>query len=119
MSGAHPADRVPDPLDVFVGQRIKQRRGQLGVRQADLATLIGCSTQQLQKYEAARDRISASRLVRIASALRTTVGALVGEALFASPPEGAADLLAAYAAMSDDARQTMLETAGRLAAEAE
>lgn len=66
MSDRHPA---PEPVDVFVGARLAQRRVALGLSQTVLAEALGVSFQQVQKYERGRNRISASRLHRAASVL--------------------------------------------------
>lgn len=66
--------RLPDTTDAWVGARIALRRAALGVSQTDLARRIGVSFQQLQKYESGANRISASRLHRIALALGAPVG---------------------------------------------
>lgn len=57
------------PVDVYVAQRIRKARLMRGMTQATLASQIGCSFQQLQKYEAGQNRVSASRLYEIATAL--------------------------------------------------
>ncbi len=52
----------PDPTDVHVGMRLRQRRTLLGMSQEKLAKAFGVSFQQVQKYERGANRISASRL---------------------------------------------------------
>ena len=52
----------PDPVDVHVGLRLRQRRTLLGMSQERLAQAFGVSFQQVQKYERGANRISASRL---------------------------------------------------------
>jgi transcriptional regulator with XRE-family HTH domain len=52
----------PDPVDVNVGRKIRQRRTLLGMSQERLAELFGVSFQQVQKYERGTNRVSASRL---------------------------------------------------------
>ena len=52
----------PDPVDVHVGNRLRQRRTLLGMSQERLAEAFGVSFQQIQKYERGANRISASRL---------------------------------------------------------
>jgi transcriptional regulator with XRE-family HTH domain len=52
----------PDPVDVHVGMRLRQRRTLLGMSQEKLAQAFGVSFQQVQKYERGANRISASRL---------------------------------------------------------
>lgn len=75
--------RSPDETDAFVGARLAGRRQALGLTQVALARRLGISAQQVQKYEAGTNRISASRLSRIATALGDHPGAYfppIGEA---------------------------------------
>ena len=60
-------------VDIIVGARIKQRRLELGMTQTELADLIEVRFQQVQKYENGQNRVAASRLWRIASALDVAV----------------------------------------------
>lgn len=64
-----------DGVDVFVGARISLRRSALGLSQTALAQQLGISFQQVQKYETGQNRISASRLHRVATVLGTSVEA--------------------------------------------
>ncbi|MFC3204779.1 helix-turn-helix domain-containing protein [Aquamicrobium soli] len=66
------ADDSPHPADRHVGRQIAAVRVQSDVSQAQLARSIGISFQQLQKYENARNRVSASMLFEIAMALGVT-----------------------------------------------
>ena len=59
----------PDPVDVEVGHRIRIERLARGLSQTALANQLGVTFQQVQKYEKGLNRISASRLHDIASAL--------------------------------------------------
>jgi transcriptional regulator with XRE-family HTH domain len=63
----------PHPADRHVGRQIAAVRVQSGVSQAQLARSIGLSIQQLQKYETARNRVSASMLYEIARSLDVPV----------------------------------------------
>ena len=63
----------PDPIDVHVGSRIRARRVLLGLSQEKLADGLGITFQQVQKYERGTNRVSASRLYKIASLLDVTV----------------------------------------------
>ena len=60
-------------VDEHIGQRLQLRRAMLGLSQKDLANACGISFQQIQKYEVADNRISASRLFEISTALETPV----------------------------------------------
>lgn len=61
------------PVDVHVGKRIRHRRWMMGRTQQELAQEVGIKFQQIQKYEAATNRVSASRLWDIAGALNVSV----------------------------------------------
>ena len=52
----------PDPVDIHVGKRIRERRVSLGRSQANLGEYLGLTFQQIQKYERGANRISASKL---------------------------------------------------------
>ena len=52
----------PNPVDVYVGGRIRMRRNLLGWSQEKLAEMLGLTFQQVQKYEKGQNRVSASRL---------------------------------------------------------
>lgn len=59
--------------DAFVGERVRIRRNALGMTQEQLASALGISYQQVQKYETGTNRISAGRLFEIARALGVDV----------------------------------------------
>lgn len=57
------------PVDVHVGKRVRHRRWMVGMTQQQLGENVGIKFQQIQKYETGMNRISASRLWDIATAL--------------------------------------------------
>jgi len=59
----------PNPIDVFVGSRVRMRRLMIGLSQEKLADGLGITFQQVQKYEKGTNRIGASRLQAIADIL--------------------------------------------------
>lgn len=63
----------PNPIDRHVGLRIRMRRKELGISQERLAESIGLTFQQVQKYERAANRVSASKLWEVARALNTSI----------------------------------------------
>jgi transcriptional regulator with XRE-family HTH domain len=65
--------RTSDPIDVYVGTRVRARRKQLSMSQTILADGLGVSLQQVQKYEKGTNRISAARLARITEMLQVPV----------------------------------------------
>ena len=60
---------TPNPVDVHVGARLRQRRTLLGMTQSKLGDAIGLTFQQMQKYEKGTNRISASRLFDLSRVL--------------------------------------------------
>ena len=64
---------IASAIDEHIGQRIQLRRVMLGMSQKDLAGICGVTFQQVQKYECAGNRISASRLFEISVAMDTPV----------------------------------------------
>lgn len=64
----------PDPVDIHVGTRLRQRRTLLGMSQEKLAAAFGVSFQQIQKYERGANRVSASRLHQLTRILNVPVG---------------------------------------------
>lgn len=54
------------PVDVHVGRNLKQIRTLRRFSQTDVATRLGLSFQQIQKYEIGSNRIAASRLFELA-----------------------------------------------------
>ena len=71
--------RSPDAIDALVGRRIGARRAAMGLSQTALSQRLGVSPQQVQKYEAGQNRLSASRLNDIATALGVSPGDLFPE----------------------------------------
>jgi len=65
--------KVPNPIDAYVGSRVRTRRLMLGMSQERLAEQIGVTFQQVQKYEKGTNRIGASRLQAIAGVLAVPV----------------------------------------------
>jgi len=59
----------PNPVDVHVGQRLRQRRTFLGMTQEQLGNALGITFQQVQKYERGTNRVGASRLYDISRVL--------------------------------------------------
>lgn len=64
--------KIPDPIDQYVGSRVRLRRLLLGLSQEKLGDALGLTFQQVQKYEKGTNRIGASRLQQIAIFLNVT-----------------------------------------------
>lgn len=78
---ANTETRKPDEFDIQVGARVRERRRQLGITQAQLGEASGLTFQQIQKYELGANRISCSKLNLIAKKLQVPMSALLGEDL--------------------------------------
>src|SRR5499427_8482743 len=111
----------PNETDVLVGTKVRIRRVELGMSQTDLATALGVTFQQVQKYEKGANRIGASRLHAIAGVLGVPVSyffpaAGAGDSASARPNEamallgipGALDLLKNFARIRNHAVQKAL-----------
>jgi transcriptional regulator with XRE-family HTH domain len=59
----------PNPIDMHVGSRLRMRRIGLGMSQEKLATALGLTFQQVQKYEKGANRMGSSRLQHAADVL--------------------------------------------------
>jgi len=66
-------DKTPNPVDTYVGGRIRMRRRALGMSQSELGDTFSLTFQQVQKYERGSNRVSASKLYEIARALKVPV----------------------------------------------
>jgi transcriptional regulator with XRE-family HTH domain len=67
------AKKVPNPIDVHVGGRVRTRRLALDISQERLGAALGITFQQVQKYEKGTNRISASRLQHVSRILQVPV----------------------------------------------
>lgn len=64
----------PHPVDIYVGQRVRERRKLLGVTQEKLGEALGLTFQQVQKYERGTNRISSSKLYELSQFLGVPIG---------------------------------------------
>jgi transcriptional regulator with XRE-family HTH domain len=116
-----PSTKAPDPMDVALGAAVRIRRRTIGISQEALADQCGVSFQQIQKYENGANRISFSRLVQIARALKCRVVDLMDvldgpdrettgdlDLLTRMRTPGALELLAAYEQMPQEARTSLV-----------
>ena len=60
-------------INIHVGRRVRHCRWMRGMTQQQLGDSAGIQYQQIQKYEAGKNRISASRMWDIAAALEVPV----------------------------------------------
>jgi transcriptional regulator with XRE-family HTH domain len=118
---AETSTKAPDPMDIALGAAVRIRRRTIGISQEALAEQCGVSFQQIQKYENGANRISFSRLVQIARALKCRVVDLMDvldgpdrettgdlDLLTRMRTPGAIELLAAYEQMAPEARSSLV-----------
>jgi transcriptional regulator with XRE-family HTH domain len=65
--------KSPNPIDKYVGSRVRMRRMMISMSQERLGERLGITFQQVQKYEKGTNRIGASRLQQIATVLSVPV----------------------------------------------
>jgi transcriptional regulator with XRE-family HTH domain len=68
--------KAPNPVDKYVGSRVRMRRIMLGMSQEKLGEALGLTFQQVQKYEKGTNRVGSGRLLKIAIFLGVPVTAL-------------------------------------------
>lgn len=118
---AETSTKAPDPMDIALGAAVRIRRRTIGISQEALAEQCGVSFQQIQKYENGANRISFSRLVQIARALKCRVIDLMDvldtpereagadiDMLTRMRTPGALELLAAYERLAPEARSSLV-----------
>jgi transcriptional regulator with XRE-family HTH domain len=119
-------------MDVALGATVRIRRRTIGISQEALAEQCGVSFQQIQKYENGANRISFSRLVQIARALKCRVVDLMDvldgpdrettgdlDLLTRMRTPGAIELLAAFELMAPEARTSLVGLLRALTTQAE
>ena len=62
-----------NPIDIYVGTRLKIRRTELGLSQNKIGEMTGITFQQVQKYEKGLNRIGSSRLYEFSKILKVPV----------------------------------------------
>jgi transcriptional regulator with XRE-family HTH domain len=66
----------PNPIDILVGSRIRHFRNRRSMSQVQLGNALGVTFQQVQKYENGKNRVGASRLQMVSTALGVPVAEL-------------------------------------------
>ena len=84
----------PSSIDIAVGRNVRIWRMAKGLSQAQLATRLGVTFQQIQKYEVGGNRIGTGRLVKLASILGVPIAALFDGAEGADPSRSLLALIA-------------------------
>lgn len=85
--------RIPDPVDSYVGERIRQRRRALALTQAQLAAVLGLSEQQLRRFERGSSRLSPRQLLALSLRLGVGPGYLLEGAPAASGASDAPEVI--------------------------
>ena len=110
------------PVDVYVGQRVRQRRWMVGMTQQQLGDNVGIKFQQIQKYETGTNQISAKRMWDIAAVMEVPVSfffeGLDGQAPDTGEARGeiltdeeALELVRAYYAIPENQRRRLFDLA--------
>lgn len=73
------ANKPVDSFDAALGARLRRRRLQLRMKQAELGRALGVSYQQIQKYESGANRLRGSALVTACQVLRVSMSELLND----------------------------------------
>ena len=117
-------NRSASDVDRQIGQRIKDRRAEIGETQSGLGEAIGVTFQQVQKYERGVNRVSAARLQQIAAVLGVPMRYFIGDDEGQSDRDGvsvgrglmltdraARDLIAVWPRLPDDIKASIAKLA--------
>jgi transcriptional regulator with XRE-family HTH domain len=102
--------KAPNPVDKYVGSRVRMRRIMLGMSQEKLGDALGLTFQQIQKYEKGTNRVGASRIQQISEILQVPVSFL-----FEGGPSTTASVIGAGEAISPTYVSDFLATSEGLA----
>lgn len=117
---------VADPIDVYIGQRLRAERLARKMSQADLGAALNVTFQQIQKYERGDNRVSASMLTKAAKALGLSVteffppekiSAVANRRVEIGALRGGAALSNYFVAMTPARRQILVQVAREFAGE--
>lgn len=127
-AGASPKNA--GPVDRLIGKRVMMLRRERRLSQTALAEQLGISFQQLQKYEQGQNRITVSRLAKIAAELEVPIGYFLKGAVAlthsdimqklqveAAEEFDIQDLLAAFLNIEEDDVRLMIVNLARAAAD--
>lgn len=77
---------LPNDVDYArIGQRVRQKRIEKGLSQADLSSMIDCSNNYLSHIETAQCKVSLGMLLRLSYALGESLDFFVLDTAFAKP----------------------------------
>lgn len=114
---------VADPIDIYIGQRLRAARLEKKMSQSELGAALNVTFQQIQKYERGDNRVSASMLLKAAETLGLSITDLVPAELEAprgrgdeiGDIRGGAALSRHFVAMSPARRQILVQVASEFA----
>jgi nitroimidazol reductase NimA-like FMN-containing flavoprotein (pyridoxamine 5'-phosphate oxidase superfamily) len=106
----HPVGDRPGPGDL--GRRVAHRRRQLRLSPAELATRTGIAVGYLEDIESRAVQLTTETVLRLASALDTTPGALLGGDFDRAPGPGRSGGHPSLDTLSRDEAQGLLATGG-------
>ncbi len=99
-----PGSRSPTEIDIAVGERVRELRGEANLTLSELGAELGISHQQLQKYETGTNRLSAGMLAKVAATLRVPI-----QTLFDAPDAAPAPIPAKVRHRMEQARAALDE----------
>ena len=98
--------RDPDPVDLYVGARIRERRIALALTQAELARALGLTEQQVRRMERGSSRLAPRQLLVLADRLAVGIGYFLDGAPALGPSEPnlpeVAEIIQSFQAIRDD-----------------
>jgi transcriptional regulator with XRE-family HTH domain len=110
------APRQASDVDAHVGQRLADRRAELGWSRPQMAEACGLSITQLTKYETGRNRMSASRLYQFSVVLGVSVAWFYEDAPISAEDRAVTNLVTSFNCIEDGpSRAQVIELAQNLA----
>ena len=115
---------VADPIDVYIGQRLRAERLARKMSQVELGAALNVTFQQIQKYERGDNRVSASMLTKAAEALDLpvaeffppeTISAETARRVEIGALPGGAALSTCFVAMTPARRRLLIQVAREFA----
>lgn len=110
--------KATNAVDVYIGQRIRTRRAELGVSQSALADQLGLTFQQVQKYEKGLNRVSGAMLFKLSDILDVPMRSFFPPAdKEIEEPDELQEIRRGYLKLSNKARTLLLSAVRALVAE--
>lgn len=90
MTSFIPTPALPNAVDIHIGVAVRRLREARGLSDADIASLVRVTPQQIERYESGEERVSASMLYELARVLEVPVSAFFEACCTARSPIGIA-----------------------------